>query len=326
MAKQYSRVRRGMVFWFDPTKSYNQPPNVVSYQMKQIQSHLQIENRPWMVVSNDEGNLNGPTCNIVPITQEPKPPLPCHVKFTYEGRIQTALCEQIRTVDSAVLKDFMYIVSDSVLRDIERALAVQFSIRPSITTSDFTLDTTLKNLEKIISQIIQERVNAYKAEVSPSALPISQIEDTAIHLRHMIEDLCGVPEQETKKSTAEETTQTPVQPAVKAEIPSKPAEKPVHREKHPDKPLSQIEKFNRKLQKTRELNGSVQPQKVQEPKPEQPVEDSKRPRNKWTLEKRKEYLEDCEKLPPSEVMKKWNLNSIRSVFSTKYACKSAISK
>lgn len=321
MAKQYSRVRRGMVFWFDPVKSYNQPSNIVSHQMKQLPSHLQLENRPWMVVSNDDGNLNGPTCNIVPITLEDKPKLPCHVKFMYEGRMQTAMCEQVRTVDSVVLKDFMYIVSDEVLRNVERALAVQFSIRPSITTSDFALDTTLKNLEKIVAQIIQEKVNAYKAEISSKVLPVSQIEDTALRLGQMLEDLCVTPSQTVPQSAP---AQEPSQVVSKPVTSPNPVE--TAKPKQPEKPLSQIEKFNRKLQRTRELNGTVPTKPHTSEVPTQVKEDVKKSRNSWTTEKRKEYLKDCDTLSPSEVMKKWNLGSISSVFSTKYACKNALSK
>lgn len=346
MAKQYTRARRGMVFWLNPAKVYNQDNQFLACNGKKYPTHLQMENRPWMVVSNNEGNDTSPTCNIVPITLEDKPVLPCHVKFIYEGRQQTVLCEQVRTVDTMALKDFIYIVSDEVLQKVERAIAIQFAIRPSISTADFTLDTTLKHLEKIIAQIIQEKVEIYKQEIQPQVIPVSQVENTALHLGQMLEDLCS---EAFKKPEPEE---------VVPEEPAKPVEQPVVSEPKPiketkpssiqrptknDRPLSQIEKFNLKLQKSRQLNGKAvqnavvnsigksdvaldksQPEKKPDESGKKPTE--KKKRNNWTVESRQAYLEDCEKLSPAEVMKKWNLGSIQSVFQTKYACKNALNK
>lgn len=351
MAKQYTRARRGMVFWLNPAKVYNQDNQFLACNGKKYPTHLQMENRPWMVVSNNEGNDTSPTCNIVPITLEDKPVLPCHVKFIYEGRQQTVLCEQVRTVDTMALKDFIYIVSDEVLQKVERAIAIQFAIRPSISTADFTLDTTLKHLEKIIAQIIQEKVEIYKQEIQPQVIPVSQVENTALHLGQMLEDLCS---EAFKKPEPEEVVPEEVVP----EEPAKPVEQPVVSEPKPiketkpssiqrptknDRPLSQIEKFNLKLQKSRQLNGKAvqnavvnsigksdvaldksQPEKKPDESGKKPTE--KKKRNNWTVESRQAYLEDCEKLSPAEVMKKWNLGSIQSVFQTKYACKNALNK
>lgn len=64
MNKHYSRVRRGMVFWFNPGKVYNHDTEYTISNDRKYSSHLQLENRPWMVVSNDEGNSSSLTCNI----------------------------------------------------------------------------------------------------------------------------------------------------------------------------------------------------------------------------------------------------------------------
>lgn len=164
--KQYTRIRRGMVFWINPGRVYNQSHQFFACKGKKYPTHLQMGNRPWMVVSNDDGNDTSPTCNIVPITLEDKPVLPCHVTFIYEGRQQTVLCEQVRTVDTMALKNFIYIVSDEVLQKVERAIAIQFAIRPSILTTltmDSTSDMTPKHLEEIVAQIIQEKVALWES-------------------------------------------------------------------------------------------------------------------------------------------------------------------
>lgn len=213
MNKHYSRVRRGMVFWFNPGKVYNHDTEYTISNDRKYPSHLQLENRPWMVVSNDEGNSSSLTCNIVPITLEPKSPLPCHVKFMYEGKWQTILVEQMRTVDTMALRNYMYIVSDEVLRNVEKAIAVQYAIRPSISAVDFTLDKTLEKLEKIVEGIIQEKMRTTKG----TTLSASQIEATALQLGQLLEDLC-------KDNLQEETS-------------SEDSHKPTSH-------LSQVEKFN----------------------------------------------------------------------------------
>lgn len=262
MAKQYTRVRRGMVFWFNPSSVYNQDNQFLVGNDRKYPTHLQMENRPWMVVSNDEGNNTSPTCNIVPITLEDKNPIPSHVKFIYEGKQQTVLCEQVRTVDSMALKNFIYIVSDEVLAEVERALAIQFAIRPSISTADFTLNTTLKHLEKIIAQIIHEKVEVYKQEYNQKVIPVSQVENTAIQLGQMLEDLCSETfknkDKEPEKSEElKEPVQAIEQPTITPKVVSKPEPvketKPssIQRPTKNSKPLSQIEKFNLKLQKSK---------------------------------------------------------------------------
>lgn len=331
MAKSYMRVCRGMVFWFDPTRTYGEESSFTVYNNKKYPSHLQRENRPWIVVSNNEGNNTAPTCNIVPVTLEDKNPLPCHVKYMYEGKQQTVLVEQMRTVDIMALKDYIYIVSDDVLRDIEKAIAIQFSIRPSISTTDFTLSTTLKNLERVVAEIIQSKVETYKKELQNNIIPVSQIEDTALHLGQMLEDLCGeIAQKPATEKTIVEKVKEPT-PVVEPKEPAKPIKetKPIITPTKPSKPLSQIEKFNLKLEKSKRLNNEVAQEIVNIEKPVDTNSDNtpeKKKRNTWTIESRQAYLDDFKKLSPSDIMKKWNLSSIQSVFQTKYLCKNALSK
>ena len=323
---QYFRVSRGMVFWFDPSKAYGESSEYLSNLGKTCVSHLQKKERPWVVVSNNRGNSSSAICTIAPITSENKPYRPHHVEFRYEGKRQIVLLEQLRTVDSYALGGYMYTVSDSVLRDIERAIAYQFDIRPSIATTDFALDTTLKNLEQVISSIIQEKVKEYTVSVQPNVIPTSQIQDTALRLGHMVEELCTkevkpVVESKTSNPVATKTTSKPAKPKKSVNPPAAP-EQPVQEIKPHKQPerLSQVDKFNQRLQKAQQITGKpVQNHSV----PEQPV---KRKRNKWTPDKCREYLNDCEKFAPEEVMKKWNLSSIQSVFSTKYTCKNILNK
>lgn len=158
MSKNYSRVQRGMVFWFNPDKVYKEQMEFESPKGKRYKTSIQHGNRPWLVVSNNEGNNSARTCNVIPITTEQnKTEIPVHVRFEFEGIPQLILVEQPRTVDIAALGEYMCTVSDEVLEQVEKAQAIQFAIRPSVTYLDITLDKVTDYLRNLVSYILQEK-------------------------------------------------------------------------------------------------------------------------------------------------------------------------
>lgn len=331
MSNQYFKVSRGMVFWFDPSKAYGESTEYTTSSGKKCATHLNWKERPWIVISNNRGNSTSSTCTVAPITSENKGHRPHHVEYMYKGKHQTILLEQLRTVDSDALGEYFYTVSDSILRNIERALAYQFDIRPSISTTDFALDTTLKNLEQIISSIIQEKVKEYTStvQVKPAIIPDSQIEDTALRLGHMVEKACA----KSLKPNITIENKSENKPVEVIEPKSEPKQAVQEIKSHKPERLSQVDKFNQRLQKAHQITGKPvhnhsipEPVKQVEPKEDKPVQVTKKKRNTWTPEKRLQYLDDCERLTPEEVMNKWNLGSIPSVFQTKYACRNALNK
>lgn len=271
MSKDCLRAQRGMVFWINQ-EAYNQQSKFKSFKGSTLVSSVQTLNRPWLVVSNNINNLNSPTCNVVPITQEEKPSLPVHVNFDWDNKKQTILTEQIRTVDILALGSYICTLSDDIMKSVEEALMIQLGIRPLLCYSDFVLDKTVSNLEKIVSQIIESKCKSVK-----QTIPVEQLEDTAIKLGQMIEDLVGEAKTEDIKPIVEEKV---IEKKSEPEVETK--------ESEPDE--------------------SIRPNK----------------RNKWTKERKIQYLKDCEELSPQEVMKKYNFSSIPSVFSTKYLCKNSL--
>lgn len=307
MGKQYSRIQRGQVFWFDPIEAYGGYTTFIAFNKKEYNSSVQFNNRPWLVVSNNMGNSSSPTCNIVPITLENKTNIPTHVGFVFEGKSQTILCEQTRTVDCMSLGNYICTVSDEVLEQVEKALAIQFNIRPQVTYADFTLDSTIKHLETVIGQIISSKVDAIKytleKECPAGAIPVNQIEDTAVQLGQMIEDLVGGVKVETPEPVKKVVKSETVKPNKSTKITSG---------------MSAIEKFNARY------GGVTQPSKPE------PVNDgvelvkSNSGRNRWTNESRQQYLQDCDNLSPQEIMKKYGFSNIQSVFQTKYRCRNVL--
>lgn len=301
MSKNYSRVQRGMVFWFSPDKVYKEQMEFEGFKGKRYKTSIQHGNRPWLVVSNNEGNNSARTCNVVPITSEQgKTEIPVHVRFEFEGIPQLILVEQPRTVDIAALGEYMYTVSDDIMEQVEKAQAIQFAIRPSVTYLDITLDKVTEHLKNLVAYILQEKQVLIERQENlitngGGAVPMSNIEDAALQLGEMIEDLVDVNKPEKP-----------------AEV-SKP--QPAHG--------SQIEKFNQRLAKSQQIKQQEQP-KTQ---PTAVVEENttqKRKRNSWTEESRRAYLADCDKMTPQEVMTKYGFKSVQSVFQTKYACKNTL--
>ena len=301
MLRNYSRVQRGMVFWFNPDKVYKEQMEFEGFKGKRYKTSIQHGNRPWLVVSNNEGNNSARTCNVVPITTEQgKTEIPVHVRFEFEGIPQLILVEQPRTVDIAALGEYMCTVSDEVLEQVEKAQAIQFAIRPSVTYLDITLDKVTTHLKNLVAYILQEKQVLIERQEElitngGGAVPTSNIEDAALQLGEMIEDLVGVSK------------------------PEKPAEvfkpQPAHG--------SQIEKFNQRLAKSQQIKQQEQP-KTQPTAVGEEITTQKRKRNSWTEESRRAYLADCDKMTPQEVMTKYGFKSVQSVFQTKYACKNAL--
>lgn len=310
----YSRVQRGMVFWFNPDEVYGDSMEFEGFNNhKTYKSSVQHGKRPWLVVSNDDGNQSSYTCNVVPLTTEDKANIPVHIHFDYEGRRNTILCEQPRTIDKAALGSYLYTISDELMFKVEKAMAVQFGIRPVITYTDFTLDNVVDHLRNIVDHILQEKSKMIEQQVQSQqnrggGVPMSKIEDAAIELGSVIENLVGVTPSVNPKTIVEEKPEQKEKPQILADTQPKTV----------TTGNSQIDKFNRRMEKSQQLQSGKKQQ------PQQPTPEKKSKRNSWTEESRKQYLQDCETMTPQELMKKYNFKSIQSVFQTKYACKNAL--
>ena len=274
MARHAYKVKRGMVFWYCPPESSNKKTSV------------QQGNRPYVVLSCDEGNLTAPTCNVAPCTTEDKTPIPVHIDCWFNGQKNTILLEQMLTIDQHAVGDFICMLTDEVLERVENALTIQYSIRPQVKYADFRLDNIVNKLESIIEEIIKNKVQQYQ-----SVVPQYDIEESALKLGQLIEDLVGVGKVKKPVEIVAPTNITPVSvEEAKSSV--------------SDKPKEEVKKTSAP--------------------PVKPAKNLSQGRIKWTEEKRRQYLDDCDKLSPEEVRIKYGFTSIGTVFSTKYNCKNAL--
>ena len=109
---------RGQVWWQKST-STRQPG-------------IQNDGRPVIIISNNTCNRFSPAITVVPLTTADKKPLPTHVKVLMEdGKVSTALCEQLKTISTELLEDYIGTLDDTKLTEIEGAILITLGFKPS---------------------------------------------------------------------------------------------------------------------------------------------------------------------------------------------------
>ena len=90
--------------------------------------------RPVLIIQNDRGNLHSPTVIVAAITsRQRKAHLPIHVLLP--ARIcglrqdSVALLEQVRTLEKARLEKYLGCVPDSVMAQVDAALALSLGTK-----------------------------------------------------------------------------------------------------------------------------------------------------------------------------------------------------
>lgn len=85
--------------------------------------------RPAVIVSNDKNNKYSPAVEVVFLTTKQKhAALPTHVQVHSSGKIATALCEQVHTIDKERLSGFMGNLKSNEMHNISTAIALGLEI------------------------------------------------------------------------------------------------------------------------------------------------------------------------------------------------------
>lgn len=89
--------------------------------------------RPVLIIQNDTGNKHSPTVICAAITSKMnKAKLPTHVEINAEkyGIVKDSviLLEQVRTIDKSRLKEKVCHLDQNILKQIDEALMISFSI------------------------------------------------------------------------------------------------------------------------------------------------------------------------------------------------------
>jgi len=88
--------------------------------------------RPVLVIQNDIGNKHSPTIIVAAITSKAmKTILPTHCRLSAQSGLDlnsVALLEQIRTIDKRRLKDYVGVLGQEEMQEVDRALAVSVGL------------------------------------------------------------------------------------------------------------------------------------------------------------------------------------------------------
>lgn len=89
--------------------------------------------RPVLIIQNDVGNRHSPTVICAAITSRMnKAKLPTHIELDagkYEiVKNSVVLLEQVRTIDKQRLKDYVCHLDKEIMRKIDEALKISFSL------------------------------------------------------------------------------------------------------------------------------------------------------------------------------------------------------
>lgn len=119
---------RGQVWW--------QKPSTIK------QPGIQNDGRPVVIISNNSGNRFSPAITVIPFTTADKKPLPTHVKVLMEdGKVSTALCEQLRTISTDLLEDYIGTLDDTKLTEIEGATLIALGFKQQKIQKEIKLPT-----------------------------------------------------------------------------------------------------------------------------------------------------------------------------------------
>lgn len=283
MARTYYKVRKGMVFWYEPTPT-------------QDKTCVQQGRRPWLVISNDLGNISSPTCNIVPMTTEDKISIPTHVKTYVYGTENVILCEQAITVDQNCLRNYYCSMTEETMEKVDAALAIQFGIKPTVQYADFNMSNLVEKLEGMFEDIIREKVKQQS-----QAVTYSDLQNSALKLGQMIEDLVGCastpPESKPEEGVKKQEITQNCEPKAKP-VETEPVKESVETEPVKEKTDSNITPIGGRPSKSKRI--------------------------KWTVESRCQFLRDCDSLSPEAVRHKYGFSTINTVFTTKYNCRNVL--
>ena len=114
-----TNVKRGDIFYAD---------------LSPVVGSEQGGTRPVLIVQNDTGNKHSPTVIAAAITsQTGKARLPTHISLTGSNyglsKDSIVLLEQVRTIDKRRLREHMGRLDETLMNQVDDAIAVSFGLR-----------------------------------------------------------------------------------------------------------------------------------------------------------------------------------------------------
>lgn len=105
-------ISRGQIYWIKPS------------EYREAIGHVQRANRPGVIV----GTNNKYMVEIVYLTTQPKIDLPTHCTIRSSSRTSTALCEQIQTVSTEQIGEYIGTVTVQEMAALERCMMTSLGL------------------------------------------------------------------------------------------------------------------------------------------------------------------------------------------------------
>lgn len=109
----------------------------------------QYADRPAIIVSNNECNKYSSVIEVVYITTQPKADLPTHVTIRSTGRTSIALCEQVSSISTDRVNNYIGQVTDQEMKNIDIALMISLGLNGDTNAVSQYKDTIQKQLKEI---------------------------------------------------------------------------------------------------------------------------------------------------------------------------------
>ena len=109
----------------------------------------QYADRPAIIVSNNECNKYSSVIEVVYITTQPKADLPTHVTVRSTGRTSIALCEQVSSISTDRVNNYIGQVTEQEMKNIDIALMISLGLNGDTNAVSQYKDTIQKQLKEI---------------------------------------------------------------------------------------------------------------------------------------------------------------------------------
>lgn len=156
------RISRGMVFWYDVHPERDKVgEHKINVRGNKFIDYVEYGRRPWVVVSNDTMNKRNTLVSICPMASGQAGTgsyEPSRVDLIFMGRKTSILCEQVRTITSAELTEYMSTLSDTIMDKVNDALLYHLNLVQKTDWDNLTGEGALSKIEQLIDSIVKHKV------------------------------------------------------------------------------------------------------------------------------------------------------------------------
>lgn len=198
----YTRIKRGMVFWYNINPSVNKydVPELRLTDTKSARDYMEYGDRPWLLVSVDEKNIQGRTCTVVPLcTNTAADKDPYHVPIRYKGKDALILCEHLRTINCIELIKYDCTLEDKTMKMVEACMREYLGIQED-PLAGLASNEIVKRLEGVINEIVKKKVEEERAAITK----VVDVDDAVLRISEGLETIFDVKASKKEELVKEE--------------------------------------------------------------------------------------------------------------------------